>query len=490
MTAKIQEKTFLESLKSSGLAKGPSLLLAILLPFTLMPEMAYALPHGGVVTKGAATLSYSTNRLLVNQNTSSASFSWSSYNVGSSQTVQYRTPGSSSVSMNFIGGTTPAQISGQVISNGQLVFMDPNGIVFGTGSSVSAAGVRAFGANTNTGTITPTGSVSNAGTLTAGTGGQIVLVGTSVTNTGAILAPSGQVVLAAGSTATLSESPSSSLSVVTTGGGSIYDSGTITAENADGTPGAIAMKAGMTSGSVSLEPSAVLDASAPTGGNGGTVTIDASEVVLDNVAPIDVSAPYGLKGSVVVDPNLIISGSSGGNGGAGGSGGTAGTTGSTGSSGGNGGAGGSGSTAGTTGSTGSSGGAGGSGSTAGTTGPTGNSGGAGGSGGTAGTTGPTGSSGGNGGSGTASYVNGAGSGDYTITEAPGNSTALSIMVPPLTSGFGAVFFDNGHGAVPPPVDALVGSGVSLVSGTGGLGPSQNPDILSETGNILDAEDAP
>lgn len=92
MTAKIQEKTFLESLKSSGLAKGPSLLLAILLPFTLMPEMAYALPHGGVVTKGAATLSYSTNRLLVNQNTSSASFSWSSYNVGSSQTVQYRTP--------------------------------------------------------------------------------------------------------------------------------------------------------------------------------------------------------------------------------------------------------------------------------------------------------------------------------------------------------------------------------------------------------------
>ncbi len=389
MTAKIQEKTFLESLKSSGLAKGPSLLLAILLPFTLMPEMAYALPHGGVVTKGAATLSYSTNRLLVNQNTSSASFSWSSYNVGSSQTVQYRTPGSSSVSMNFIGGTTPAQISGQVISNGQLVFMDPNGIVFGTGSSVSAAGVRAFGANTNTGTITPTGSVSNAGTLTAGTGGQIVLVGTSVTNTGAILAPSGQVVLAAGSTATLSESPSSSLSVVTTGGGSIYDSGTITAENADGTPGAIAMKAGMTSGSVSLEPSAVLDASAPTGGNGGTVTIDASEVVLDNVAPIDVSAPYGLKGSVVVDPNLIISGSSGGNGGAGGSGSTAGTT------------------------------------------------------------GPTGSSGGNGGSGTASYVNGAGSGDYTITEAPGNSTALSIMVPPLTSGFGAVFFDNGHGAVPP-----------------------------------------
>ena len=449
MTAKIQEKTFLESLKSSGLAKGPSLLLAILLPFTLMPEMAYALPHGGVVTKGAATLSYSTNRLLVNQNTSSASFSWSSYNVGSSQTVQYRTPGSSSVSMNFIGGTTPAQISGQVISNGQLVFMDPNGIVFGTGSSVSAAGVRAFGANTNTGTITPTGSVSNAGTLTAGTGGQIVLVGTSVTNTGAILAPSGQVVLAAGSTATLSESPSSSLSVVTTGGGSIYDSGTITAENADGTPGAIAMKAGMTSGSVSLEPSAVLDASAPTGGNGGTVTIDASEVVLDNVAPIDVSAPYGLKGSVVVDPNLIISGSSGGNGGAGGSG-----------------------------------------STAGTTGPTGSSGGAGGSGGTAGTTGSTGNSGGAGGSGTASYVNGAGSGDYTITEAPGNSTALSIMVPPLTSGFGAVFFDNGHGAVPPPVDALVGSGVSLVSGTGGLGPSQNPDILSETGNILDAEDAP
>ncbi|MDA8111064.1 MAG: filamentous hemagglutinin N-terminal domain-containing protein, partial [Nitrospiraceae bacterium] len=263
------DRTFLEKIKTSAVAKAMALFLSALLPLSTLPEVALALPHGGVVTKGTATLSYATNRLLVNQGTSSASFSWISFNVGSNQTVQYKTPGASSVSMNFIGGPTPAQIAGKVISNGQLVFMDPDGIVFGSGSSVSAAGIRAYGASTSSGTITPTGAISNAGTLTAGTNGPIVLVGTQVSNTGTILAPSGEVVLAAGKTVTVSESPSSSLSVATTGGGAVSDSGVIEAENVDGTPGAITLQSGMNSGTTTLAGAAVLDAGAPTGGNGG-----------------------------------------------------------------------------------------------------------------------------------------------------------------------------------------------------------------------------
>ena len=299
-------RTVLERLKGSWLEKTASLVLASLIPLATLPEAALALPHGGVVTKGGATLSYGTSKLLIGQSTQSASFSWSSYNVGSTQSVQYKTPGSSSVSMNFIGGTTPAQIAGKVTSNGQLVFMDPNGIVFGSGSTVSAAGIRAYGAASAT--APPTGAVANNGVLTAGEGGQIVLVGTSVTNTGTIVAPSGQVVLAAGSTVTVSQSPSSSLSVATTGGGSVYDSGVIRVENVGGTPGRITLQSGMGSGTTTLASAAVLDASAPIGGNGGRVAINASEVLLDNATPIDVSAPYGTPGTVSIDPNLILSG--------------------------------------------------------------------------------------------------------------------------------------------------------------------------------------
>ncbi|EQD76063.1 filamentous hemeagglutinin family protein, partial [mine drainage metagenome] len=52
-------------------------------------------------------------------------------------------------------------IDGKVSSNGILEFMNPNGLIFGSGSVVSAAGVMAFGSATPWGN--PTGPVSNAG---------------------------------------------------------------------------------------------------------------------------------------------------------------------------------------------------------------------------------------------------------------------------------------------------------------------------------------
>ena len=157
-----------------------SVALSLLLPFgSLTPS--FALPRGGAVTHGGASLSYSTNKLLINQHTSAASFSWTSFNVKSGQSVQYVTPGSSSVSMNFIGGTTPSSIEGSVTSNGILYFMNPNGLIFGSGSVVSAAGVMAFGSATPWGK--PTGSVSNGGTMMAQPGGTVALVGTNVSNT-------------------------------------------------------------------------------------------------------------------------------------------------------------------------------------------------------------------------------------------------------------------------------------------------------------------
>ncbi len=300
------EQTTIEWLKRGWVSRVASLVLSFLLPLTTMPGMAWALPHGGIVTKGVATLSYSTGRLLVNQSTSSASYAWSSYNVGSSQTVTYKTPGAKSVSMNYVGGTTPALISGKVTSNGILYFMDANGLVFGQGSEISAAGVHAYGAISPS--SAPSGAVTNAGTLSVAPGGEVVLVGTSVANSGTITAPGGEVVMASGKMVTLSQTSGSSFSVMTSGGGSVDDSGVVSAETVAGKTGQIVLQSGMGSGTTTLASTAVLGASAPNGGNGGQVFINASGVVLDNVAPIDVSAPYGTKGTVRIDPNYILSG--------------------------------------------------------------------------------------------------------------------------------------------------------------------------------------
>ena len=247
-------RTILSGVLSAAIVMGPFPVAGF--------EKADALPRGGTVTKGQATLGYSTAKLLVSQSTQSASFSWSSFNVKSGQSVVYKTPGSSSVSMNYIGGTTPSSINGSVTSNGILYFMNPNGLIFGSGSVVSAAGVMAFGSSTPWGT--PTGSVTNAGTITSTNNGTVALVGTNVTNSGTISAPGGQVILAAGTTVTpVGGSGSSSLSVVTTGGGLLDDSGIISAETVGGKTGTILLQSGMGSGTTTLESTAVLDASAP-----------------------------------------------------------------------------------------------------------------------------------------------------------------------------------------------------------------------------------
>ena len=285
-----------------------TLLLSGLIPLTTLPDLALALPHGGVVAKGSATLAYSTYTLLITQTTASATFDWGSFNVRSGQSVVYKTPGSSAVSMNYIGGTTPSSINGTVTSNGILYFMNPNGLIFGSGSVVSAAGVMAFGLATLWGK--PTGAVNNAGVLTATNNGTVILVGTTVTNTGTITAPGGEVLLAAGSTVTpITATDSSSLSVATTGGGLIDDSGILSADTANGKTGTILLQSGMSSGAVTLGSTAVLDASAPNGGNGGTITVNAHTVLLDETAPLNVSAPYGTPGTSLIDPTVIEVGS-------------------------------------------------------------------------------------------------------------------------------------------------------------------------------------
>lgn len=90
-----------------GLKAVARFLLATM-PFLGLPNMALALPHGGIVSKGAATLGYSTNALLIHQTTNSATFNYSSDVVKSGQTVTYQTPGNSSVSPNMVGGTSLA----------------------------------------------------------------------------------------------------------------------------------------------------------------------------------------------------------------------------------------------------------------------------------------------------------------------------------------------------------------------------------------------
>src|SRR5258708_11453075 len=75
---------------------------AALFPWTFLSPVlaqtsATALPTGGQVTAGAATLSYSTGKLQIDQSTSKAILQWDNFSIGSSAWVNFSQPSSSAI---------------------------------------------------------------------------------------------------------------------------------------------------------------------------------------------------------------------------------------------------------------------------------------------------------------------------------------------------------------------------------------------------------
>ena len=110
-------------------------------------------------------------------------------------------------------GNDPSQILGKLSANGQVILLNPNGIVFGKDGSVTASAFTAstfalsdadfmsgFYKYTRNGS---TAAVVNQGTIETSAGGFVALIGATVTNEGTIHAPQGDVVMAAAETVTL-----------------------------------------------------------------------------------------------------------------------------------------------------------------------------------------------------------------------------------------------------------------------------------------------
>ena len=176
---------------------------------------AMAGPTGGVVVQGQGSISTpSTSQTVINQSSQQLTLNWSSFNVGSNESVRFYQPSSSSVAFNRILGQSASQIFGQIDANGQVVLINPNGLLIGRTaqlnvSSLVVSSLDAIDFNAASGryrfsaTRNDPGAVVNEGTITAQPGGSVTLLGGSVSNSGTIIADYGTVNLAAGRTATL-----------------------------------------------------------------------------------------------------------------------------------------------------------------------------------------------------------------------------------------------------------------------------------------------
>ncbi|MFM9001824.1 MAG: filamentous hemagglutinin N-terminal domain-containing protein, partial [Verrucomicrobiota bacterium] len=194
---------------------------AFLLPAGLRAEpAAQALPSAPAVTAGAAEVGVTGAAMVVEQSSDRAVINWRSFSVGRDASVEFRVPSASSATLNRVLGSDPSAVFGSLRSNGTVILVNPNGVLFGASSRVDVGSLVAtahaitdadFMAGRLEFSRSGSGSVVNEGEIRARLGGYVALLAPEVRNAGLIMAQAGTVALAAGERITLNFDPAGSL---------------------------------------------------------------------------------------------------------------------------------------------------------------------------------------------------------------------------------------------------------------------------------------
>lgn len=326
--------------------------VAALLAFSV--QIAQANPTGANVINGQASFAASGNTLTVT-NTPGTIIHWQDFSIGASEITRFVQQSAASVVLNRVVTSNPSSILGALQSNGRVFLVNPNGIIFGAGSTIDVAGMVATTLNLsnadflagryNFSQVPGAQNISNAGNISAGSGGQIYLIAPNVENTGVITAPNGEILLAAGHSVELvnSDIPNLRVSIIAPAGdvtnvgqlvaesGSlglfgtvVRNAGTVSADSATMQGGKIVFRAsqhvgaggtvsaqGVNGGRIEIladmqvgtvDVTGMLDASAPAGGNGGFIDTSAAQVRVADTARIITSALGGQAGTWLIDP--------------------------------------------------------------------------------------------------------------------------------------------------------------------------------------------
>ena len=194
----------------------PLRLISLLLLLTFFPSVVMGLPAGGKVTGGTTIISQSNGQTLnINQLTEKAIINWKGFSINVNELVKFTQPSSSSIVLNRVTGVNPSSILGQLVANGRVFIVNPNGILFGPKAVVDVAGLLATTFNIKdadfmAGKFTfaqdsakNPAFVVNQGQIKVSDNGFVFLVAPGVSNEGLIIANLGKVVMGSGETLTV-----------------------------------------------------------------------------------------------------------------------------------------------------------------------------------------------------------------------------------------------------------------------------------------------
>ena len=315
-------------------------------------SLALAGPTGGTVVAGQANITGAPGSTVIKQGSQNAVINWANFNINQGESVRFVQPNSHAVALNRVLGNDGTTILGNLSANGKVFIVNPNGILFGQGASVNTAGLLASTLDINNADFMAgnykfsgngAGRVLNQGSISA-PGGYVALLGANVSNEGTINARLGSVALAAGRAITLDVAGDGLLNVavdqgavgalvqngglIQADGGSVLltaqaagdllktvvnNTGVIEAHTIDTRSGTIKLLGDMQTGTVNA--GGILDASAPTGGNGGNggfVDTSAAHVKMGDGLNVTTTAPHGLTGTWLIDPTDFTVAATGG----------------------------------------------------------------------------------------------------------------------------------------------------------------------------------
>ncbi len=116
----------------------------IILFFLLPSTHAFCAPDLFNVAVGDAQINQQNFDTIINQTSKNAIFNWQNLDLLQHERLIFNQPNQNSLAINrVINNSFPSFIDGQIIANGSLVFINPNGIMFGNNSIINAHNVLA-----------------------------------------------------------------------------------------------------------------------------------------------------------------------------------------------------------------------------------------------------------------------------------------------------------------------------------------------------------
>lgn len=195
------------------------LTVMVLLAMALGGTAVQAMPSGADIRSGQGSISQDGKNMTVLQNSQRMAIDWTKFDIAKDETVRYAQPARNAISLNRVTGGQQSVIAGNLNANGNVVLVNPNGVVFTKNSSVDVGGLVASTARLNDEAMKnfgngkdslglsldkdSTASVINEGQIKA-QGGLVALHAANVENKGTITNEGGTIAMAAAKNLTLS----------------------------------------------------------------------------------------------------------------------------------------------------------------------------------------------------------------------------------------------------------------------------------------------